>query len=95
MENHTKPNSRLFAEYLDIIKASKSCKWFKETDCLLGLFHESIGEFPPTLELFTSFFQRYTTPEIRLSTRARYYYVFSAFFRWYDGSRASLQGKVA
>ena len=87
MENRTKPNSRLFADYLSIIRASKSYKWFKETDRLLGLFHEYVGEFPPTLELFTSFFQRYTTPEIRLSTRARYYHVFSAFFRWYNGKR--------
>ena len=86
LENHTKPNAQLFSEYLSIIKASKSEKWYRETRRLLDPFHEYIGEFPPTLELFTSFFQRFTKPEIRQSTRARYYYVFSAFFKWYDGS---------
>ena len=53
MENHTKPNDQLFAEYLSIIRASKPYKWFKETKRLLGQFREYIGEFPPTLELFT------------------------------------------
>ena len=75
MENRTKPNSQLFADYLSIIKASKSNKWFKETERLLVQFHEYLGEFPPTLELFTKFFQRYSTPDLRLTTRARYYYV--------------------
>jgi hypothetical protein len=94
LENHTKPNSRLFADYLSIVRASKSFKWFKETERLLGQFHEFIGEFPPTLELFTKFFERYSSREIRLSTRARYYYVFSAFFKWYDGSKPSVQGQI-
>jgi integrase/recombinase XerD len=64
----------------------------RRPNAFLNQFHEFIGEFPPTLELFTSFFQRYSSPDIRLSTRARYYYVFSAFFKWYDGS--SLPFKV-
>lgn len=59
LQNRTKPNDRLFAEYLEIIKASKSYKWFLETKRMIAAFHEYIGEFPPTLELFTSFFQRY------------------------------------
>jgi site-specific recombinase XerD len=86
LENSTKPNSQLFAEYLSIIKASKSFKWFKETERLLNQFREFLGEFPPSLELLTKFFERYSSREIRLSTRARYYYVFSAFFKWYNGS---------
>jgi hypothetical protein len=94
LENHTKPNDQLFAEYLDIVKASKSYKWYRETQRLLDQFHEFVGQFPPTLELFTRFFQRYTAPDIRLSTRARYYYVFSAFFKWFDGSTPPLQGQV-
>ena len=44
MENRTKPNGRLFADYLNIIKASKSYKWFKETERLLNQFYEFIGE---------------------------------------------------
>jgi integrase/recombinase XerD len=92
LENRTKPNGRLFGEYIEIIKASKSHKWYLETKRILGGFHEFLGEFPPTLELFTSYFQHFNVPQIRQSTRARYYYVFSAFFKWYDGS--SLPFKV-
>ena len=92
LENLTKPNAQLFGDYLSIIKASKSEKWLKETQRLLGQFQQFLGEFPPTLELFTKFFERYSSREIRLSTRNRYYYVFSAFFTWYDGS--SLPFKV-
>jgi integrase/recombinase XerD len=86
VENRSKPNSQLFGEYLELIKASKSRKWYLETLRIIGQFHQFLGEFPPTLELFTTFFQRYNVPGICQSTRARYYYVFSAFFKWYDGS---------
>ena len=92
LANQTKPNDRLFSDYLSIIKASKSYKWYRETERLLGQFQTFIGNFPPKTPLFTSFFQRYNIPEIRQSTRARYYYVFPAFFKWYDES--SLPFKV-
>lgn len=92
MANQTKPNDQLFGDYLAIIKASKPYKWYRETERLLRQFQTFIGQFPSTLELFTDFFQHYNVPSIRQSTRARYYYVFSAFFKWYDGS--SLPFKV-
>jgi len=70
-----KTNAQVFSEYLDIIAASKSPKWYKETKRLLSQFGEFIGEFPPTMDLFTKFFQRYSASSP--STRARYYFVFA------------------
>jgi site-specific recombinase XerD len=92
LANMTKTNDQLFGEYLNIIKASKSHKWYRETERLLGQYRAFLGQFPPNTDNFTQFFQRYNVPTIRQSTRARYYYVFSAFFRWYNGS--SLPFKV-
>ncbi len=92
MANHGKTNSQLFSEYLDLIAASKSVKWQYETKRVLGEFFSSIGEFPPTIELFTKFFQRYA--KLAPSTRARYYYVFSAFFNWYDGQKIPFKVKA-
>jgi len=66
--NYGKTNSQLRAEYLDIIAASKSRKWHLETKHLFGDFLAFLGEYPSTMELFTKFFQRYST--VSLSTRA-------------------------
>ena len=85
MENRSKTNNQLFAEYFNLVKSSKSSKWDYETRRQLNKFHEFIGEYPPTIELFTQFFQRYS--KLSPSTRARYYYVFSAFFNWYSGQK--------
>jgi hypothetical protein len=92
LANQTKANDQLFAEYLDIIRASKSPKWYRETERLLGQFRAFIGQLPPSGVFLCQFFQRYNVPQIKLSTRERYYYVFAAFFKWYDGS--SLPFKV-
>jgi site-specific recombinase XerD len=82
----------VFAEYFDLIASSKSKKWDYETRRLLNQFREFIGEYPPTIELFTRFFQRYS--KLALSTRARYYYVFSAFFDWHSGQKLPFKIKA-
>ena len=92
MENHSKTNNQAFAEYFDLIASSKSEKWDYETRRILGQFREFIGEYPPSIELFTQFFQRYS--KLALSTRARYYYVFSAFFNWYNGQKLPFKIKA-
>ena len=71
--NQTKTNDQLFAEYLEIIRASKSLKWYRETKRLLGQFRAFIGQFPPSVVLFVQFFTRYNNPAIKQSTRERYY----------------------
>ena len=83
--NQGKPNAQIFSEYLDLIGASKSPKWYYETKRLLKDFFDFLGEFPPTVELFTKFFHGYSG--LAPSTRARYYFVFSAFFNWYNGQK--------
>ncbi|MDP2916698.1 MAG: tyrosine-type recombinase/integrase [Dehalococcoidia bacterium] len=92
MENRTKTNGQVFAEYFDLVRSSKSAKWDYETRRLLNQFRQFIGEYPPTIELFTRFFQRYAS--LSLSTRARYYYVFSAFFDWYSGQKLPFKIKA-
>jgi site-specific recombinase XerD len=92
LENRSKTNNQAFAEYFDLIASSKSKKWDYETRRILGQFREFIGEYPPTVELFTRFFQRYS--KLALSTRARYYYVFSAFFDWYSGQKLPFKIKA-
>ena len=82
MQNLSKPNQQVFAEYLDLIASSKSEKWHYETRRLLDQFREFLGEFPPSIELFTRFFTRYS--KLAASTRSRYYFVFSGFFKWYN-----------
>jgi hypothetical protein len=90
--NQGKKNAQLRAEYLDIIAASKSKKWRSETKRLLDQFFAFLGEFPPTMELFTKFFQRYSN--VSLSTRERYYYVFAGFFNRYNGQRIPFKIKA-
>ena len=85
MENRSKTNNQVFTDYFDLIASSQSKNWDYETRRILGQFREFIGEYPPSIELFTRFFQRYS--KLALSTRARYYYVFSAFFGWYSGQK--------
>jgi site-specific recombinase XerD len=85
LANRGKTNVQAFAEYFDLVASSKSAKWDYETRRLLNQFREFIGEYPPSIELFTRFFQRYSN--LTPSTRARYYYVFSAFFDWYSGQK--------
>jgi site-specific recombinase XerD len=92
LNNRHKTNAQLFAEYFDLIASSKSAKWNYETRRLLNQFWEFIGEYPPTIELFTQFFQRFS--KLALSTRARYYYVFSAFFDWYSGQKLPFKIKA-
>ncbi len=83
MENRSKTNSQLFGEYFDLVRVSKSPKWHYETQRILNQFAEFIGEFPPSIELCTRFFQRYSG--LKQDTRARYYYVFVGFSKWYNG----------
>ncbi|MFC1977787.1 hypothetical protein ACFLWS_05950 [Chloroflexota bacterium] len=85
MNNRTKTNNQLFSEYFNIVAASKSEKWDYETRRILNKFWQFIGEFPPTMALFTDHFKQYS--KLSLSTRARYYYVFKAFFNWYSGEK--------
>jgi site-specific recombinase XerD len=92
LENRGKTNSQLFSEYFDIIASSKSKKWDYETRRLLNKFYEFIGEYPPSIELFTRFYQRFSS--LALSTRARYYFVFSAFFNWYNGQKIPFKIKA-
>jgi len=92
LKNRDKPNDQVFSEYLDIVSASKSHKWYLETKRLLSEFHLEIGAYPPSVELFTRFFKRYA--KLSASTRSRYYFVFSAFFRWYNGQTIPFKIKV-
>jgi integrase len=92
LENRSKTNSQALTEYFDLVASSKSAKWDYETRRLLNQFHEFIGEYPPTIGLFTKFFQRYL--KLSLSTKARYYYVFSAFFNWYSGQKLPFKVKA-
>ena len=69
LENRSKTNKQAFTEYFDLVASSKSPKWAYETRRLLNQFHEFIGEYPPTIELFAKFFQRYS--KLSLSTKAR------------------------
>ena len=92
MENRSKTNSQLFGEYFDLVRVSKSPKWHYETQRILNQFAEFIGEFPPTIELCTRFFQRYSN--LKQRTRARYYYVFVGFFNWYSGEKLPFKIKA-
>ena len=92
MENRSKTNTQVFDEYFDLIRSSKSPKWDYETRRILNQFREHIGEYPPSIELFAQFFQRYL--KLAQSTRARYYYVFSAFFDWYNGQELPFRIKA-
>ena len=90
--NRGKTNQQVFTEYLNIIASSKSEKWVYETRRLLTQFWEFLGNDPPTIECFTRFFQRFS--KLALSTKARYYYVFSAFFNWYGGLKLPFKIKA-
>jgi len=85
LNNRTKTNSQLFSEYFNIVAASKSEKWDYETRRILNKFWQFIGEFPPTIAFFTDHFKQYS--KLSRSTKARYYYVFKAFFNWYSGEK--------
>ncbi len=92
MENKAKTNEQVLTEYLDLIASSKSDQWVYETKRLLNQFKAFVGEYPPSLELFTRFFQRYS--HLKTSTRARYYFVFSGFFSWYNGQKLPFRIKA-
>jgi len=83
VQNIGKTNEQVFSDYQNLIASSKSEKWCYETQRLLSQFRTFLGEFPPSIDLFTKFFTRYSGLAAR--TRSRYYFVFSAFFKWYNG----------
>jgi integrase len=83
VQNLSKTNEQVFSDYQNLIASSKSGKWCYETRRLLNRFCVFLGEYPPSIDLFTKFFTRYSGLAAR--TRSRYYFVFSAFFKWYKG----------
>ena len=92
MDNRSKTNAQLFEEYSDLVAASKSGVWVYETKRLLKRFFDDLGSYPPSVELFLRFFQRYQ--KLKPSTRQRYYFVFSSFFAWYSGEKLPFKIRV-
>jgi site-specific recombinase XerD len=92
LENRSKTNAQLYKEYCELVAASKSGVWVYETKRLVKKFFDEIGEFPPSIELFIRFFQRYSA--LKPATRQRYYFVFSSFFSWYSGEKMPFKIRV-
>lgn len=60
VQNLGKTNEQVFLDYLNLIASSKSRKWCYETRWLLNRFFVFLGEYPPTIGLFTKFFSSYS-----------------------------------
>ena len=92
MENKTKTNDQLFADYYNLIANTHTPKSRYEAQRLLDKFRAYLGQFPPTTELVIQFLTQFK--ERKLNTRARYSYVLSAFLHWYSGEKLPLKIKV-
>ena len=92
-DNFEKPNSQLFQEYSDIIANSYSKDCFREASRLLGIYLDYLGSKPPSPENFSSFFLCYR--DLKPNSRARYYSVYSSFFKWYSDESLPFKVKTA
>jgi len=79
--NRIKTNDQLFADYTDKVKASLSPGYARDIEKFLGRFKTFIGNFPPTVELATSFLAQYS--HLMQNTRARYCNMLKGFYSWY------------
>jgi hypothetical protein len=83
LENKTKTNDQVFLDYYDLIANTHTAKCLYEAKRLLNKFRAFISQFPPTTDLAVQFPGQYT--DLKLNTKARYAFVLSAFFKWYNG----------
>jgi len=92
LDNQTKTNKQLFPDYYDLVEATLSHSYFYESKRLLEKFRVFIGEYPPTTELAVKFLGFYK--DRKPNTKARYAYMLSAFFNFYNGQRLPIKIKT-
>ena len=83
VENRGKSNDELFAGYINKVKASLSTSYARGIESLLGKFKEFLKGRPLEVDLVTAFLAQYS--QHSQNTRARYYYMIQAFYRWFCG----------
>jgi integrase len=79
MKNKAKTNDQLFDDYYSLITNTHAPNPLYEAKRLLGKFQGFLGGFPPTSELAMKFLNQYK--DLKPTTRIRYYFVLSAFFK--------------
>jgi integrase/recombinase XerD len=92
LENRTKTNDQAFSDYYDLIANTHTAKCLYESKRLLNKFRSFVGQFPPTTDLAIQFLGQFA--DLKLNTKARYAFVLSAFFKWYNGEKLPIKIRV-
>jgi len=90
--NRAKPNEQLFKEYYDFITASLSTDYIYESKRLLDKFQAFFRAFPSSIGLALNFLAEYQSHSD--NTKAKYFFILSAFFKWYSGDKLPIKVKV-